>query len=115
MKLQQLVKELNSLKIKQEDSWEDCIPDEYIQYFRDDDDFETFDYIDDVSPSHYTYFTTAITVIKLNNIDGFLGIKNINGMSKGCDYFQFDHTLSFYEMEEYSTISYKIKEYDSNR
>ena len=113
MKLQQLVKELNSLKIKQEDSWENCIPDEYLQYFRDDDDFETFDYIDDVSESHYTYFTTVITVIKLNNIDGFLGIKNINIMSKGCDHVLFDYTLSFYEMEEYPTTSYKIKNYEN--
>lgn len=109
MKLQQLIKKLNSLKIKQEDSWENCIPDKYLQYFRDDDDFETFDYIDDISKSCHTFFSTIITVVKLKDIDGYLGIRNINEMSNGCDYFQFNYTLAFYEMEEYPTISYRIK------
>lgn len=100
-----LVQKLNALQIIQHSGeWSENIPFElFTEYFQD---YEEIDYNLDVST--HRWYETSITVLEING--EYMGIEYITNMfSESQDYEDCYHTIEFFEMEQYPTISYRRK------
>lgn len=103
----ELLQELQSTNIKQNcGDWSDNIPNDiWVKYF------ESNGYIvvkTGLEVDKHRWYETSVTVVKV--LYGFLGIKHISGLfSEGSDYSDCDFTMQFFEMEEYTIISYRKK------
>lgn len=101
-----LIQKLNNLQIHQTKSeWEDNIPDDiYREYFFGN--YETIDSNIDVDT--HRWYETSIEVLKFE--EGLLGVRYITNMfSESQDYEDCYHHLQFFEMEEFTTITYRAK------
>ena len=105
--IKDLVQKLNSLKITQtKGEWEENIPEDiWYEYFEGKNRTVVEEGLD---VDTHRWYETSITVIEFGG--AFLGIEYITNMfSESQDYEDCYHTIQFYEMEEYQTVSYKIK------
>jgi len=105
-KFDNLVKELNDLKIHQTSiDWRECIPTElWYSLFEDGDNFEEVAYgLNDCEHRHYEESTS---VIKIHG--RFLGIRHVNNMfSEMSSVGDVYHHLDFFEMKEVTVTSYE--------
>lgn len=104
--MKELIEKLNGLQITQtKGDWAKNIPDDiWNSHFRNN--FQKIAYNLDVDT--HRWYETSTTVIKLP--DGLMGINYITNMfSESQDYEDCYHTIEFFEMEEFSTVSYRAK------
>ena len=105
--IKDLVQKLNDLKITQtRGEWEENIPEDiWYEYFEGKNRTAVKEGLD---VDTHRWYETSITVIEFGG--ALLGIEYITNMfSESQDYEDCYHTIQFYEMEEYQTVSYKIK------
>lgn len=101
-----MIEKLNNLQILQTKSdWAECIPDEiWNASFKGK--FNLTDSNIDVDT--HRWYETSIEVLKFK--EGLLGVRCITNMfSESQDYEDCYHHLQFFEMEEFTTISYRAK------
>ena len=102
-----LIEKLNGLKITQiSGDWEENIHEEIWNEYFDKIIYEQVAFGLDVDT--HRWYETSTTVVKLP--DGIMGVNYITNMfSESQDYIDCYHTMEFFEMEEYATISYRAK------
>ena len=100
-----LLKELNKNEIEQTSYWEDCIPKEiYKKYF---DKYTLVTTGIDIDT--HRWYETSTTVIKIYG--KFLGIDHIAQVfSESMGFGDCGVNINFFEMEEFTTVSYRKKE-----
>jgi len=99
----ELVEHLNGLKIIQNSSWDECIPEEiWKEYF--EGKHKTVDSGLDVDK--HRWYETSIEVIEING--GFIGIHSVTDcFSEQSSIEDMFWTLSFFEMKEVKVTSYE--------
>lgn len=105
--MKELIEKLNSLKILQTSGdWEECIPEDIFEEYFENTDYGDVAYGLDVDT--HRWYETSTTVIRIDGI--FMGIEYITNMfSESMDYEDCYHYLEFTEMEEFTTVSYRVK------
>lgn len=103
--MKELVKKLNGLKIEQHSyEWEEDLPDDiYEEYFSNIDALDS-----ELDVDKHRWYETSVSVYKIG--DEFLGVRSVTDVfSEQMGYRDCGHTLDFFEMEEFSTVSYRVK------
>jgi hypothetical protein len=102
--MKELILKLNDLKITQTSSdWEEDVPEDiYNEYL--DGAYTELAY--DLDVDTHRWYETSITVLDFSGF--FIGVRYITNMfSESQDYEDCYHHLEFFEMEEFTKISYK--------
>lgn len=103
--MEDFIEKLNALQIEQcSYEWTEDLPEEiYNEYFSDIDAVEVGLDID-----KHRWYETSVSVYKFG--DSFLGVETVTDVfSEQMGYSDCGHTLNFFEMEEFKTVSYRIK------
>lgn len=103
--MKELIEKLNALQIEQcSYEWTEDLPEDiYNKYFADIDAEDLELYVD-----KHRWYETSVSVYKIG--DEFLGVESVTDVfSEQMGYSDCGHTLNFFEMEEFSTVSYKVK------
>ena len=99
----ELVEELNGMKILQTSEWQEHIPDEIWHDYFKENQIKHGLYVD-----KHRWYETTITVIQVH--DGFIGVRSITQLySESSSIEDCFFTLEFHEMNEVTTKSYEIK------
>lgn len=104
--MKELVQKLNDLEITQtRGEWAENIPDDFYKEHLEGK-YEEVAY--DLDVDTHRWYETSTTVIKIG--DSFIGVEYITNMfSESQDYEDCCHTITFYEMEEFVTTSFRAK------
>ena len=102
-KIEDLVEQLNELKIIQNNCWEECIPEEIFEKH-----FLGYKEKGIIDRDENRWYELGLLVVSINN--SLIGINCITKMySESCSYEDMCHTLEFFELEEIKVVSYKKK------
>jgi hypothetical protein len=104
--MKELIQELNNLNIVQTScDWEENIPEEiYLKFFEN----KSTEVCNELDVGKHRWYETSTTVIAVNN--GFLGINLVTDVfSENMDISDCGEEISFFEMEEFTTTSYRVK------
>jgi len=105
--MKKLIEQLNALNLTQNSyKWledEDIPQDIYDAFLKDMKEVDSQLDID-----KHRWYETSVSVYQIG--DKFLGVESVTDLfSEQMDYSDCRHTLNFFEMEEYSTVSYRVK------
>jgi hypothetical protein len=103
--MKELIEKLNALQIDQESyEWTEDLPDDiYNEYFTDIEEVAS-----ELDIDKHRWYETSVSVYKIG--DEFLGVESVTDVfSESMGYSDCGHTLNFFEMEEFVTISYRAK------
>lgn len=99
--------EIDKLKFKQTTvDWEESIPgDIWNKYF--EGKFETIDF--DLDVDKHRWYETSVDVLLFE--DGkIFGVEKVSDLfSESMSYSDCYHTITFFEMEEVQTVTYRVK------
>ncbi len=105
-KFKELLTKLQENAGKQNNCWEESIPEEIWDNY-----FMKFDYKilkSDIDRDEHRWYVISTIVVEI--LDGLLGIRAVTDLlSETMDYESCYHTLEFFEMKEINVISYKKK------
>ena len=103
--LTELIEKLNGLQITQTSEWEENIPQEiWGQYFEGKMQKKAFG----LNSDEHRWYEVSTNVVELLN--GFMGVRTITKTySEQSTIEDCMHTLHFFEMEEFATISFRPK------
>lgn len=103
--MKELIEKLNALEIDQcSYEWTEDLPDDiYNEYFTDVDAVDS-----ELDIDKHRWYETSVFVYQIG--DKFLGVRTVTDVfSEQMGYSDCGHTLNFFEMEEYLTVSYRVK------
>jgi len=103
--MKELIEKLNALQIDQTRyEWEGNLPEDIFEtYFKDAEVVDS-----ELDVDKHRWYETSVLVYKIDN--KFLGVETVTDVfSEQMGYSDCGHTLNFFEMEEFKTVSYRIK------
>ena len=107
MQIQELVKKLNGLKITQTSY--DVLEQLYEDDILTSEEFRAIEIVaSEINRDQRRWYDLSTTVYKLPSGD-FLGIRSVSDVKGNTEYQDVGHVITFMEMEEVPTVTYRIK------